>query len=86
MYRALDGTGADGTKRLGSAKEPKNAMVSLMTKSVPENGPPFGTPACMPLDDGLFEFRKESIAARRFVFCGSMVIPRTLSLYAFGRS
>lgn len=42
----------------GSAKEPKTAMVSLMTKSVPEYGPPFGTPACTPLGDGLFEFRK----------------------------
>jgi len=43
----------------GSAKDPKNAMISLMIKSVPENGPPFGTPACKPLGDGLFEFRKE---------------------------
>jgi phage-related protein len=42
----------------GSAKEPKAAMVSLMTRSVPEYGPPFGTPACTPMGDGLFEFRK----------------------------
>jgi phage-related protein len=42
----------------GSAKEPKTAMVSLMTKSVPDHGPPLGTPACTPMGDGLFEFRK----------------------------
>lgn len=42
----------------GSAKEPKNAMVSLLTKSVPEHGPAVGTPSCTALGDGLFEFRK----------------------------
>jgi phage-related protein len=42
----------------GTAKEPKTAMVSLLTKTVPDHGPPFGTPACTPMGDGLFEFRK----------------------------
>jgi phage-related protein len=42
----------------GTAKDPKTAMVSLMTRSVPDHGPPFGTSACTPMGDGLFEFRK----------------------------
>ena len=42
----------------GTAKEPKNAMVSLLTKSIPEHGPPHQTPACKALGDRLFEFRK----------------------------
>ena len=33
-------------------------MVSLLTKSVPEYGPPLGTKACTSLGDGIFEFRK----------------------------
>lgn len=42
----------------GSAKHPKNAMVSLLTKSVPDHGPHLNTEWCSPLGDGIYEFRK----------------------------
>lgn len=42
-----------------SAKEPKNAMISLLTRSVPDHGPPpVNTSACAPIGNGIFEFRK----------------------------
>jgi Phage derived protein Gp49-like (DUF891) len=45
----------------GSAKGPKNAMLSLLTQSVPAHGPQESNPViCIPLrgTDDLFEFRK----------------------------